>query len=98
MFEDQLGRFNVWALNIDAFSSSRASLESRLKGSDSARSMVVQLLRALKMNLDYGVFIFLYLSRLEPLAYAIWSLQQHGTWLRGESRKKTLMKLRISPC
>jgi hypothetical protein len=52
-YEDQLGRFNLWAANINVFSSSRASLDNRLKTSDGTRDMIVQLLRALQMNLEY---------------------------------------------
>lgn len=52
-YEDQLGRFNLWAANINAFSSSRTSLDNRLKGSDGTRNMIVQLLQALRINLEY---------------------------------------------
>lgn len=53
-FEDQMGRFKLWAINIDVFSSSRRSLDGRLKNNVSTRNMVLQLLRALQLNLDYG--------------------------------------------
>jgi hypothetical protein len=53
-FEDQMGRFKLWATNIEVFSSSRTSLDNRLKQSEKTRNMVLQLLRTLQMNLDYG--------------------------------------------
>jgi hypothetical protein len=54
MFEDQLGNFNLWAYNIGAFATTRASLDSRLRESENTRETLLQLLEALQMNLAYG--------------------------------------------
>jgi hypothetical protein len=53
-FEDQMGRFRLWASNIEVFTKSRTSLDYRLDQSPKTRNMVLQLLRALQMNLKYG--------------------------------------------
>lgn len=52
-YEDQLARYKLWASNINASSVSRHSLDNRLKNSAGTRNMIVQLLRALQVNLEY---------------------------------------------
>lgn len=53
-FEDQLGRFNVWAAKIKALDSSRASLDHRLRESRDTQDLVCRLLEVLQMNLRCG--------------------------------------------
>jgi hypothetical protein len=57
LVEDEMGRFEVWAVNIGAALDPLvlSSLDNRLRNSNNTREMVVLLLRALRVNLDYGM-------------------------------------------
>jgi hypothetical protein len=52
--EDQLGRFRLWAANIEVFAKSRASLDYRLRQNEGTRDMVLQLLQVLHMTINFG--------------------------------------------
>lgn len=55
-FEDQLARFNIWAANIGAFAEAHASLDYRLRSSPKVKTMMTQLLEALRRKLQRGKF------------------------------------------
>lgn len=56
MVEDEANRFDVWAVNTGSClePSVSSSLDHRLRNSHTAREMVVLVLRAIRVNLDYG--------------------------------------------
>jgi hypothetical protein len=56
MAQNQLIRFNLWATNIAALSFTRSSLDFRLQSSPDIRSMVLQLLSILQLNLQRCMF------------------------------------------
>jgi len=57
LVEDELGRFRVWAASICASADAAvsASLDNRLRHSPKVKTLVVQLLDTLQMNLEYGM-------------------------------------------
>jgi len=57
--EDEKSRFDVWAVNTGSCldPSLSSSLDQRLRNSPQTREMVVLLLRAVRVNLDYGMCI-----------------------------------------
>lgn len=59
LVEDEASRFDVWAANTGSCRdpSLSSSLDHRLRNSPSTREMVVLLLRAVRVNLDYGMRI-----------------------------------------
>jgi len=59
LVEDEASRFDVWAANTGSCRdpSLSSSLDHRLRNSPSTQEMVVLLLRAVRVNLDYGMRI-----------------------------------------
>ena len=57
LVEDEASRFEVWATNTGSCRdpSVSSSLDYRLRNSPRTREMVVLLLRAVRVNLDYGM-------------------------------------------
>ena len=53
--ELQLHRFYVWASNLAAFASFKASLDKRLECSDEIQNLVVRLLSLMRRNLEFGM-------------------------------------------
>ena len=58
LVHDEADRFDIWATNTGSCldSSLSSSLDHRLRNSPGTREMVVLLLRAVRVNLDYGMF------------------------------------------
>jgi len=64
--EEEAGRFDVWAINTGSCldPSFSSSLDHSLRNSHSTREMVVLLLRAIRVNLDYGTCNSVSLKRI----------------------------------
>lgn len=52
--EDQLGRFNIFARNLGIFAEGHGSLDWRLRESEDAQEVTLQLLHSLRWFLDRG--------------------------------------------
>lgn len=58
LVHDEANRFEIWGTNTGSclHPSLSSSLDHRLRNSPGTREMVVLLLRAIRVNLDYGTF------------------------------------------
>jgi len=55
-FDEQYGRFNVWAGNLGVFARAHASLDYRLRDSPKAKDLFVSQLEGLQSYLERGMF------------------------------------------